>query len=175
MIRNQGGIWIVHAYGLPSHSTPGVGIAGDAANITANIHIDGGAANAVDDTNPTEIAGGYYYFNITATESNGDNLLLLPSSTTADVKVVGVPAVLLPTQGVIYGEASGTPTVNSMNTTLTGIADDELIRRSVVFLPGGTAYPQAVRCSDYANTNGVVTFQDALTTAPVAGDPFVVL
>lgn len=95
MEKNQTGKWAVFAYGSPTHATlAGKPITGDAANISANIRIDGGAANAVDDTAPTELEGGYYNFDITAVESNGDQLLLAPSSTTGHVIVIGVPGVV---------------------------------------------------------------------------------
>ena len=91
MEKNQAGKWIVFAYGLPDHANPGQPITGDAANITANVRIDGGAANAVDDVNPTELEAGYYVFDTTAVESNGDLISLHPTSSTADVQVIGVP------------------------------------------------------------------------------------
>lgn len=95
MNKNQAGKWIVFAYGLPTHATlAGKAITGDAANITANIRLDGGAANAVDDTNPTELEDGYYVFDITAAESNGDLLSLHPASSTAHVQVIGVPGAV---------------------------------------------------------------------------------
>lgn len=94
MEKNVAGKWIVFAYGLPDHASDGQPITGDAANITANIRIDGGAANAVDDTNPTELEDGYYVFDITAVESNGDLLSLHPASSTANVQVIGVPGAV---------------------------------------------------------------------------------
>ena len=94
MEKNVAGKWTVFAFGDPDHANPGEAVTGDAANITANIRIDGGAANAVDDTNPTELEDGYYVFDITATESNGDLLTLCPASSTANVIVIGVPGAL---------------------------------------------------------------------------------
>ncbi|MGB2046119.1 MAG: hypothetical protein ACPHUD_10335 [Porticoccaceae bacterium] len=91
MEKNTAGKWIVFAYGLPDHANAGQAITGDAANITANIRVDGGAANAVDDVTPTELEDGYYVFDITAAESNGDLLSLHPASSTANVQVIGVP------------------------------------------------------------------------------------
>lgn len=88
------GKWVVFAYGLPDHASAGQAITGDAANITANIRIDGAAANAVDDVNPTELEDGYYIFDITAVESDGDLLLLAPASSTANVQVIAVPGVV---------------------------------------------------------------------------------
>lgn len=64
---------------------------GDAANITANLRLDGGIANAVDDVNPTELEGGYYVFDITQAESNADYILICPSSATVNIQVEGCP------------------------------------------------------------------------------------
>lgn len=91
MEKNTAGKWIVFAYGLPDHASDGQPITGDAANITANVRIDGGAANATDDVNPTELEDGYYIFDITAAEANGDLILMTPQSATANVQVIGVP------------------------------------------------------------------------------------
>lgn len=82
--------WYVFAFN-ETDNTPKTG---DAANITANLRIDGGAANAVDDTNPTELEDGYYYFDITQAESNGDYILICPESSTANIQVVGCPAAV---------------------------------------------------------------------------------
>jgi len=94
MEKNKAAKWVVFAYGLPGHANPGQPVTGDAANITANIRIDGGAANAVDDVNPAELEDGYYIFDTTAAESNGDLLLLAPVSSTANVQVIAVPGVV---------------------------------------------------------------------------------
>ena len=75
--------------------------------------------------------------------------------------------------GIIGGTTSGTPTTTATDTDLTGYADDELIGRVIVFT-GGTADGQAATITDYASTNGVVSFA-ALTTAPVASDTFVIV
>lgn len=100
MEKNKAGKWVVFAYGSPTHATlAGKPITGDAANITANVRIDGGAANAVDDTNPTELEDGYYVFDITAAESNGTNIVICPASSTAHVIVIGVPGATWTTPG----------------------------------------------------------------------------
>lgn len=64
---------------------------GDAANITAKISLDFGAAGATDDTNPTEIEDGYYEFTLTQAETNANDLLLLPESATSNIQVIGCP------------------------------------------------------------------------------------
>jgi len=82
--------WVVFAF-KRTDNTP---TTGDAANITGNLRLDGGAANAIDDTNPTELEDGYYVFDITQAESNADNILIAAESTTADIQVVGAPPAL---------------------------------------------------------------------------------
>ena len=80
--------WRVFAF-TRSTSVPKTG---DAANITATISIDGATLTATNDVNPTELADGFYEFTLTQAETNGDDLLLSPSSVTADIQVIGVPA-----------------------------------------------------------------------------------
>jgi len=62
---------------------------GDAANITGLISQDGGAPAAIADTNPTEISGGCYVFDVTADETDGDLLVWYASSTSEDIAVEG--------------------------------------------------------------------------------------
>ena len=45
----------------------------------------------MDDTNPTELEDGYYVFDITQAESNGDMILIAPASSTPNIQVIGVP------------------------------------------------------------------------------------
>ncbi len=82
--------WIVFAFDR-TDNTPKTG---DAANITANLRLDGAAANAVDDTNPTELEDGFYIFDITQAECNADYILMAPASGTADIQVIGCPAAV---------------------------------------------------------------------------------
>ncbi len=81
--------WVVFAFNINNNNPQ----TGDAANITANLRIDGSAADAVDDTNPTELEDGYYVFDITQAESNGNQILIAPASGTANIQVIGVPGV----------------------------------------------------------------------------------
>ena len=97
MEKNQPGTWTVFAYGLPDNANPGQPITGDAANITAQISIDGAAPSALTDVNPVELGGGNYVFDLTAAETNGDQLTLIPTSSTADVQVIGVPGSVFTT------------------------------------------------------------------------------
>ncbi|MBE7413831.1 MAG: hypothetical protein HS130_00830 [Deltaproteobacteria bacterium] len=82
--------WIVFAFDRNTN----VPQTGDAANITANLRIDGGAASAVTDTNPTELEGGFYAFDLTQEETNGNLIAIIPSSSTTDIQVIGIPAAV---------------------------------------------------------------------------------
>ncbi len=77
-------------------------ITGDAANITANLQIDFGTSTATNDVNPTELEDGFYSFDATQAETNGDSLVIYPASVTSDIQVIGVPAVL-------YTVSTGSP------------------------------------------------------------------
>lgn len=72
---------------------------GDAANITATISLDGAAAGATNDVNPTEIGGGVYWFALTQAETNAGALALVPVSATGDV--VLDPIIVLTQEAVI--------------------------------------------------------------------------
>jgi hypothetical protein len=67
---------------------------GDAANITGKIALDDGTANAITDTNPTEVEDGKYRFDLTQAETNGDKLEMFAESSTADILVIGLPEVI---------------------------------------------------------------------------------
>ena len=94
--------WIVFAF----DSTTGLAKTGDLLNITANLRLDGGAANPVDDTNPAELEGGYYAFDLTDVETNGNMIVICPSSVTANIVVVGVP-------GAVWTESDFTATMKA--------------------------------------------------------------
>ena len=106
MKKNTAGKLLVYAYGAAAHASTGDPITGDAANITGSVHIDGGAANAIDDTNPTELSNGYYLFDLTAAETNGDHLAFVIVSATANVLVRACPEAVYPS-GVISVDSNG--------------------------------------------------------------------
>lgn len=80
--------WRVFAFNVTTNEP----VTGDAANITAKLSKDYGAATAVADTNPIETEDGYYLFDLTKAETSADDLAIYPESSTADVQVIGVPA-----------------------------------------------------------------------------------
>ena len=124
MLKNTAGQkWTVFAF----DSTTNLPVMGDASNITADLRLDGGAANPVNDTNPTELEHGYYCFDISQAESNADMILISPVSSTTNVIVIGVPGSVwttVPTAvevaAIIAGltvSPSGSPIIPPVNAT----------------------------------------------------------
>ena len=148
MIKNTASQkWIVFAFNRTSNQP----ITGDAANITANLRLDGGAANPVDDTNPAELEGGYYAFDLTKAETNANLIVICPSSTTADVLVIGVPGAVW-TETAAAGAGSVTWTY-----TLTDADTGALIDGASVWVTTDIAGANVI-ASGTTNDSGVVTF-----------------
>lgn len=74
----------------------GVGVGGDAANITAYISKDGAAPAQSNDVNPAELDGtnmpGVYTFDLTQAETDCDEFILYPKSSTSGVYISLVKA-----------------------------------------------------------------------------------
>jgi hypothetical protein len=87
MLKNQAGKVAVFAW----DGAAGAPKTGDAANITAKISIDGGSAASVTDTNPVEIDDtdmpGVYVFDLSASETNGDMLVVQAVSSSNDISI----------------------------------------------------------------------------------------
>jgi len=99
---------------------------GDAANITGQISIDGGACAATDDTNPTELdatdAPGTYIFDLTQAETNGDMIILQAASSTSDIDIRPVyayPTLLTSTKAGYIDHA-----ISTVDTVVDGIQTD---------------------------------------------------
>jgi len=160
--------WIVFAFDRTTNAPK----TGDAANITANLYIDG-VLNAVDDTNPTELSGGYYVFDITAAESNGNLIVISPSSVTANIQVIGVPGSY--STSAVWDEslsshlAAGSTgaKLNALDAigageiswtyTLTDAATGLPIMDAHVWVTSDLA-GTTILASGYTNSSGVVTF-----------------
>jgi len=69
--------------------------------------------------------------------------------------------------------AGGTPTTTSFRTNLTE-PNDTFNNQTLLFISGALA-GESVPILTFANTNGLITTQDALTVAPTAADEFVIL
>ncbi len=76
-------------------------------------------------------------------------------------------------KGVIEGKATGGLSTTSMETDLSGYADDELIGALLIFT-SGDADGQRRAITDYANTSGVVTLA-TLQNAPAVDDEFIIV
>lgn len=85
IIRGQATKWRVKAFNAAGSVT------GDAAQITAKISKDYGPRIDLADVNPTEAEDGYYYFDLTASETDANRLELFPDSSTSGVEVLGDP------------------------------------------------------------------------------------
>ena len=74
----------------------------------------------------------------------------------------------------IEGQVAGTPTASAFDTDLTGYTSGAFDHETLVFLSGaleGEARP----ILSYDATNGRITFEEALTSAPTAGSEFAIL
>lgn len=98
----------IHVYAYDS--TTGAAKTGDAANITAYVSLDG-AANAIDDTNPTEVDStnmpGIYVFDLTAAETNCDSFALYAKSSTSNIRIE--PIIGFTTTGTAAAIAATVP------------------------------------------------------------------
>ncbi len=85
--------WTIFAFDITDNTAK----IGDATQITANIKIDGGVSTATNDINPTELEDGYYEFDLTQAETNGEYIRLFPASSTGNIQVIGVPGAIYTT------------------------------------------------------------------------------
>ena len=103
------------------------------------------------------------------TNQSGDTYSVISGLTTA-----GAANLALSAAGIIGGiAATGTLSTTVMTSDLSGFVDDELIGRTVIWT-GGTANGQASDITDYASTDGTVTYT-AIKTAPLNNDTFVIV
>jgi hypothetical protein len=88
----------IHVYAYDS--TTGAAKTGDAANITGYVSLDG-TANAIDDTNPTEVDAtnmpGVYAFDLTQAETNCNAFALYAKSATANIRLEPIIGFTTPT------------------------------------------------------------------------------
>jgi hypothetical protein len=80
------------------NATTNLPTVGDGANLTAYVSKDGGAVTALADVTATEQSGanaaGYYDFDLSQAETNGDKLMFSGKSSTANVVVIACPPVV---------------------------------------------------------------------------------
>lgn len=169
---------------------------GDAANISAQISLDGGATAATNDAAPTELdatdAPGIYLFDLTQAETNADLVILCAVSSTGNVSIEPVVIYTLP--GTNAGVAADAVAVSGDSTAADNLelaCDNYSATRGLA----GTALPAAAADAagglpisdaggldlDAMNTNvsavlsdtgtdGVVLAADAITAAKIADD-----
>lgn len=94
MFKNTAASFMVFAF----DTTNATAKTGDAANITAYVSKDYGAPTVLADTSATEMdatnAKGYYLFAAAQGETNADCLMVSAKSATANIAVIGAPAVI---------------------------------------------------------------------------------
>lgn len=120
MLKNKSGQkLVVFAFDY----TTGAPKSGDSANITAYVSIDFGAVTVLTDTTATEMdatnAKGYYLFDLTQAETNGNVLQFSAKSSTANVEVIASPATVFTTVQL----ADGVPHAGAAATILFGGGD----------------------------------------------------
>ncbi len=134
---------------------------GDASNITAYVSKDDGTLTVLADTTATEVDStngkGYYLFDLAQAETNADKLLFSAKSSTSNIVVIGVPAVVytLPANFTATAITSG------------GIvqADLQTIKTQTVTCSGGVTVPAATLASTTNITAGTITTVTTTTTA----------
>lgn len=132
----------VYAYADAGHASLDAGepVTGDAANITAYTAVDNAALGASNDTNPAEVdatnAPGYYEFDPTQSETNGDVIEWYPKSSTAgvQVKTVGgdvqvtmpqyLPDVAIESDGQVHADVKEIEGVDATNQIRDAVVDD---------------------------------------------------
>lgn len=139
MFKNVAAKFIVFAF----DATTNVPKIGDAANITAYVSKDYGTVTVLADTSATEMdatnAPGYYLFDAAQGETNGDCLLVSAKSATANIKVIGAPAVIYtrPTTGWLAPATAG----RTLVVDAAGLADANVVKLG----PTGAGTAQTAR------------------------------
>jgi len=135
---------------------------GDAANITAYVSKDDGSVTALTDTSATEAsstnAAGYYTFDLSQAETNGDKLLFTAKSTTADIVVIAVPAVVYTTPANFAAASISSGGIVQ--------ADVQTIKAQTVAASGTVTFPAATLASTTNITGGTITTATNLTNLP---------
>ena len=159
-------------------ATTGLPKTGDAANLTAYVSKDSGSLTTLADTSASEVsssnAAGYYRFDLAQAETNADKLEFTAKSSTADVVVVAVPAVVdtvaaapFAARGVVM--ASPSPTRTAFR--LTGVSGSRFAARKTLFIESMAGEGVAVESITLNGSDwDVVLAGTGLQTAPASGD-----
>lgn len=150
-------------------STTNLPKTGDAANITAYVSIDYGSVTVLGDTSATEMdatnAKGYYLFDLTQGETNGNTLLFSAKSSTSNIVVIGAPAVLqtVPAAFVLAGGASGGLLISGSNAGTTTLG--ALTITGATTHTGATVHTGAVTMAAGLSISQSTTDANAVTIA----------
>lgn len=113
-------------------STDGSAKTGDASNITAQISLDGGATDATNDVNPTELdatdAPGIYLFDLEQAETNADLIVVAPVSATANILLD--PAIIY-TQTLNGSTLTAVPWNASWDAEVQSEVDDAIVANNL--------------------------------------------
>lgn len=126
MFKNVAAKFMVFAFDTTTNAPK----TGDAANITAYVSKDYGAVTVLGDTTATEMdatnAPGYYLFDAAQAETNADCLMVSGKSSTANIKVLGAPAVIYtrPTTGWLAPATAG----RTLVVDAAGLADANVVK-----------------------------------------------
>lgn len=184
MFKNVASTFIVFAF----DATTNVPKTGDAANITAYVSKDYGTVTVLGDLSATEFdatnAPGYYWFTAAQAETNADCLMVTAKSSTANIKVLGAPAVIYtrPTTGwlapatagrTLVVDAAGLADANVVKIGPTGSGTAQTARDigTSVLLSSGTGTGQLDFTSGIVKANVTQLLGTAWLTPGTAGTP----
>jgi len=153
-------------------STTNLPKTGDGANITPYRSLDQGTVTVLGTTTATELdstnAKGYYSCVLTQAETNGDCLLLSAKSSTANVVVIGAPAVIYldpPNYTKTSVDSNGRLDIINVN----GTAQTARDLGASVLLSAGTGTGQLDFTSGVVKGNAVQILGTAVSTPATAG------
>ncbi len=153
------------------NNAAGAAKTGDAANISAQISIDGGTTAATNDVNPTELdatdAPGVYLFDTTQAETNGDLIIISPVSSTADIDIRPVFIYTMVTDAIVSAIAT-LQSDSDINTGTAGVLVDNAAISSATFataaITAGAIAADAIGGSELNdNTKGSIKKNAALS------------
>lgn len=136
-------------------ATTGLPKTGDAANITASVNKDYAGWNDLTDTSATEEdstkAKGYYLFDATQGESDGEILEIGARSSTSNIVVIGAPATIftMPATGVLAPATAGRTLV--VDASGRALSDLDTIKTNPVVNAGTITFPTGATLASTTN------------------------
>lgn len=125
------------AYFFAWDSTTGLPKTGDTANITAYVQKDYGAVTVLADTSADQMdatnSAGWYRFDLAQAETNADTLGFTAKSSTANIVVMGLPAVVFTRMAALNTEVAAIKAKTDSLTFTTALQVDANVRD---FTPG---------------------------------------